>query len=217
MDALAPPSSPAMRTSAQGLALRIAQHAVLLDDQRAAQGDHHQNAQQAAAQGDQADGDHGGSVAQALLGPHEQGGQGEDGARGHRLTGGADGLNHVVFQDGVSPQNLADDTHGNHCRGNGRRHRHANTQSQIRVCSAEDDGQQSAQQDGYCCELRHDLVGRNIRLEFLVFHDFRSLLCLIFLSPRHIPAQPLSWTAAAVLSSEAGRLASPQGHSLFIV
>ena len=69
-----------------------------------------------------------------------KGRQGEDGARSHRLTSRTDGLDHVIFQDGVTPQDLADDAHGNNCRGDGRRNGHAYTQSQVGVSAAEDDG-----------------------------------------------------------------------------
>ena len=50
-----------------GSAFGIGQHAVLLDDQRRAQGDHHQHAQQAAHQSDQADLHERGHIAQARI------------------------------------------------------------------------------------------------------------------------------------------------------
>ena len=161
-----------------GLSLGVGQHAVLLDDQSAAQGDHHQNAQHTAAQGDETDLHQGGYVAKTILCPHEQGRQSEDGAGGHGLTGGTDGLDHVVLQNGVAAQDLADHSHGDDRGGDGGRHRHTHAQAKVRVCSAEDNGQNSAQDDGDHRELRHDLVCRNIRLEFFLFHDIRSLLSI---------------------------------------
>ena len=161
-----------------GLSLGVGQHAVLLDDQSAAQGDHHQNAQHTAAQSDETDLHQGGYVAKTILCPHEQGGQSEDGTGGHGLTGRTDGLDHVVLQNGVTAQDLADHSHGDDRGGDRGRHRHTHTQAKVRVCSAEDNGQNSAQDDGDHRELRHDLVCRNIRLEFFLFHDIRSLLSI---------------------------------------
>ena len=149
---------------------------MLLDDQRAAQGDHHEHAQHAAAQGDQADLHQGGRVAHALFGPHEQSRQGEDGAGGHGLTGGADGLDHVVFQNGVTLENFADDSHGNHRRRDRGRNGHADTQAQVRVRPAEDNGQNGAQDHGYHRKFGHDLVCRDVGLEFFLFHDTNSPL-----------------------------------------
>ena len=144
---------------------------MLLDDQSAAQGDHHEHAQHAAAQGDQADLHQTRHIAQAVLGPHEQGRQGEDGAGGHGLTGGADGLHHVIFQDGVAPQDLADDAHGNNSRGDGCGNGHAHAQSQVSVGAAKDDSQNSAQHNGNHGKFRHHLVRGDIGLEFFLFHD----------------------------------------------
>ena len=144
---------------------------MLLDDQSAAQGDHHQHAQYAAAQGNQADLHQAGSVAHAFLGPHKQSRQGEDGTGGHGLTGGADGLHHVIFQDGITPQDLAGDAHGNNSRGDGCRNGHAYAQSQVGVGAAKDDGQNSAQHNGNHGKFRHHLVRGDIGLEFFLFHD----------------------------------------------
>ena len=66
-----------------------------------AQGHHEQNAQNAAAQGDQGDLQDAGLVAQVLFCPQEQCGRGEDGTGGHALACGTDGLQHVALQNGV--------------------------------------------------------------------------------------------------------------------
>ena len=83
-------------------------------------------------------------------------------------------MDHVVFQDGVPLENEADDAHGNDRRGNGGGNGHANAQAQVSVGAAEHHGQDGAQDHGKHGELRHDLVCRNKRLEFLFFHVFLS-------------------------------------------
>lgn len=63
------------------------------------------------------------------------------------------------------------------------RNGHADTQAQVRVCPAEDDGQNGAQNHGYHRELGHDLVCRDVGLEFFLFHDTNSplyIFCRIF-------------------------------------
>ena len=154
-----------------GLSLGVGQHDVFLDDHGAAQGDHHEHAQNTAAQGDQTDFHQRGHAAKALVGPHEQGRQGENGAGGHRFTGGADGLDHVVFQNGVAPQDLADDAHGDDRRRNGGGHRHAHPETQIGVGPAEDNGQNGAQNNGHRRKFGHDLVRRDIGAKLFFFHD----------------------------------------------
>ena len=92
-----------------GGALGERQHAVLLHDQSLTQGHHEDDAQNAAHQGNQTQCHHAGHVNDAVFGPQEQSGQGENGAGGHGLTGGADGLHQVVLQDGIPAQDHPDD------------------------------------------------------------------------------------------------------------
>ena len=153
-----------------GLALGIAELAVLLHDQRRAQRDHHQHAQHAAAQGDQADLHDGGHVAKSLRRPHKQGRHRENRARGHGLTGRADGLDHVVLQNGVPLEDEADGAHREHRRRDGGGDRHADAQTEVGIGAAEHDGQQRAEYHGEHGEFRHNLVRRDIGLEFLLFH-----------------------------------------------
>lgn len=152
------------------LSFRIGQHAVLLHDERTAQRNHEQHAENAAAQRDQADLQQAGDIAQPLVRPHEQRGQRENRAGRHRLTGGTDGLNHVVFQNRIPLEHHADDAHGDNRRGDGRRDGHADAQTQIRVGATEQNGKQAAENDGDRRKLRHYFICRDVGLEFLFFH-----------------------------------------------
>ena len=154
-----------------GGAFRVQQGGVLLDDQGVAQGHHEQNAQNAAAQGDQGDLQDAGLVAQALFCPQEQCGHGEDGTGGQALACGTDGLHHVALQNGVLLEQDADHAHRNDCCRDGGRNSHADAQAQISVCSAEDHGQDDAHDHRGRRHFCGDLFRRNIRLEgFLIFH-----------------------------------------------
>ena len=150
---------------------------MFLDDQGVAQGHHEQNAQNAAAQGDQGDLQDAGLVAQALFCPQEQCGHGEDGTGGQALACGTDGLHHVALQNGVLFHDLANYAHGNNCCRNGSRYSHTYTQTKISIGCTEDNCKDNTHDDGCHRKFRCDLVSRNIRFELFVFvHDFLSLL-----------------------------------------
>ena len=112
----------------------------------------------------------GGHVAKSLRRPHKQGRHRENRARGHGLTGRADGLDHVVLQNGVPLEDEADGAHREHRRRDGGGDRHADAQTEVGVGAAEHDGQQRAEYHGEHGEFRHNLVRRDIGLEFLLFH-----------------------------------------------
>ena len=152
-----------------GGALGEGQHTVLLHDQGLTQGHHEDDTQNAAHQGNQTQRHHAGHVDDAVFGPQEQSGQREDGACGHGLTGGADGLDQVVLQDGIPAQDHPDDGHGDDRRGDGRGDGHTDLQTQVGICCTKDDGQQNADEDGRHRKFRDHTVSRYIRLKVTVF------------------------------------------------
>ena len=152
-----------------GGALGEGQHAVLLHDEGLAQGHHEDDAQDAAHQGNQSQRHHAGHVDDAVLGPQEQGRQGENSACGHGLTGGADGLDQVVLQNGIPAQDHPDDTHGDHGCGDGCGNGHTYLQTQVGVGRAEHDGQHDADEDGRHRKFRYHTVCRYVRLKVAVF------------------------------------------------
>ena len=89
-----PPVSPTISTSAQRGALGVNKLAVLLDDERPAERNHHQNAEQAAQHRDDQD-----PRDFQLESEDHHGGHGHAHAESDRLAGRAGGLDDVVLQD----------------------------------------------------------------------------------------------------------------------
>ena len=79
-----------------GHPLRVGKLAVFVADEIAAQRDHTQNPDEPSGHGQERELEEG-----RLHPPQEQGGNREEYPRGHRGAGGAHGLRHVGFQDGV--------------------------------------------------------------------------------------------------------------------
>ena len=194
---------------------------MFLHDQCVAQRHHEQNAQNTAAQGDQGDLQDAGLVAQTLFCPQEQRGHGEDGTGGQALACGADGLHHIALQNGVLLEQDADHAHGNDCCRDGGRDSHADAQTQISVCSAEDHGQNNAHDHRSGRHFCGDLFRRDIRLEgFLIFHacislrqhkrpapkKARRLCCLFsysyFLKYAHPPTRGYAGTYSIILKCD---------------
>ena len=162
-----------------GLAFREGKDAMFFDDEGLTQRDHEQDAQDTADKADEGDGQHAGGFDLAFLGPQEQGGEGEDGTGSQGLTGGTDGLDHVVFENGVFSQDEPDDTHREDGGGDGRGNGHTDAESEVGIGGAEDDGQQDAEDDGGHGDLGDDFVSRNERLvgsPFVFRHDVSSFL-----------------------------------------
>ena len=106
--------------------------------------------------------------------PQEQGRERKDCSGCNGFTGRTDRLDKVVFQNGVSAKDDADDSHGNNRRRNRGGDRHTDTQTQICIRRTENDGEQNTNQERGYRELRYDTVGRDIRLEiiFVIRHAF---------------------------------------------
>ena len=144
-------------------AFGIGQHAVLLDDERAAQRHHHQDAQDAAGEGQHQDLEIA-EVAGAVRRQEDQRRDREDDAAGDRLAGGSDRLDDVVLEDGRAAQLLQhrDGEHGDRDRGADRQ---AGPQAQVDGRGPEDQAEQHAQDDGLGRELRRRLAGRHVGLK----------------------------------------------------
>ena len=143
-----------------GGAFRVGQDAVLLDDERAPQRDHHEHAEQAAERGDD---QHPCRV--HLVAEDHQGGHRDADAERDGLAGRADGLDHVVLEDRRPPRarQLREETEerdgqdGDRDRG---RHRHADLQHEVERRGPEDDAEERAHDDRGPSVLLHDrLVG----------------------------------------------------------
>ena len=88
-----------------------------------------------------------------------------------RETGRADGLSHVVLQNGVALEQEAHHTHGQNSGGDGGGDGHTDAQAQIGIRTAEHDREDRAEDHREEGELGDDLFRRDKRLKFLVFHD----------------------------------------------
>ena len=148
-----------------GGALRVGQHAVLLDDQRPPQRDHEQHAEDAADQREGEDVE----VVEVRLAVREEDERrdGESDAGGDRLAGRADRLHDVVLEDGRLADVLedADRQHRDRDRG---RDGQAGGERQVDRRRAEDQPEDRSQKDRLEGELRHHRRRRNVGLELLV-------------------------------------------------
>ena len=146
-----------------GRALGIGQHAVLLDDERAAQRHHHQDPEDPAGKGEHGDLE---VVEEALpaVAEEEQRRHGEDHPGGHRLAGRADRLDDVVLEDrrAAEPLQHRDGEHGD---GNRRADRQPGAQPEVDRRGAEDQPEERSEDDGLDRELGRRLAGRDVRLK----------------------------------------------------
>ena len=156
---------------------------MLLNDEGLAQRNHECNTEQTADQSNQRDGYHARGIDDAFLCPQEECGQGEDGTGSNGLTGRTDGLNQVVFQNGVLAQDHTDNTHRDDRRGNGSGNGHTDAQTEVCVGRTENDSQQDANQDRSHRKLGNNTFGRDIRLEIIlvVWHGIFSFLKFLFI------------------------------------
>ena len=146
-----------------GRALGIGEHAVLLDDERAAQRHHHQDAEDAAGEGEHRDLE---VVEEALaaVAEEEQRRHGEDDPRGHRLAGRADRLDDVVLEDRRAAEPLQD-RDGEHGDRDRRADRQPGAQPEVDRRGAEEQPEQRAEHDGLGRELGRRLAGRDVGLK----------------------------------------------------
>ena len=123
-----------------GRAFRVGQHAVLLDDQRAAQRHHHQHAEDAAGEGQHRDLEVV-EVARAVGRQEDQRRDGEDDAAGDRFAGRSDRLDDVVLENRRAAELLQhrDREHGDRDR---RADRQAGAQPEIDGRGAEQQPEQ---------------------------------------------------------------------------
>ena len=126
---------------------------MLLHDQRVAQRDHEQHAEQAAHHGDRGDRAPGERVAE-----EEQRGEGEDDARGDRLAGGAGGLHHVVLEDrrrlgAEGRREIAEDRDREHRDRDRRAHGETDLEREVHARRGEDEPEEDAEDDGAGGEL----------------------------------------------------------------
>ncbi len=114
------------------------------------------------------------------LGDHERG-NGEDGARGDRLSDGADGPRDVLLEDGASEQ--TQHGHADDRRRIGGGDGHSGAQAQIGVGRAEDHGHDQSEQNRAQRELAHlhafrnvgtELFRRSCRVPLANGHDIRG-------------------------------------------
>ena len=136
-----------------GSAFGIRQRAVLLHDELAAQGNHEQNAEPAADEGEHED-----ARVFEIEAEKDESRQREDDARGDGLPGVAGGLDDVVFEDGGAAK-CAQDADGKNRDGNGCGDGKPGAKADIDRDGAEDEAEEASRGAGAEGELRADLVG----------------------------------------------------------
>ncbi len=132
-------------------ALRIRKRAVLLHDQRAAQGHHHQDAEEAARESQHRDLKIG-EVCGSVRRQEDEGRNREHHSARHRLASGSDGLDDVVFEDGGAPKALQH-RDGEHGDGNRGAHGQACAEPEVDGRRAEQETEQHAEDDRLRGEL----------------------------------------------------------------
>ena len=147
-----------------GGAFGIFELAMLGDDERAPEGDHHENAEQAAEQADEHDTANLQVEAQDHDGRHRHAE-----AEGDGLAGRAGGLDDVVLEDGgiltaeLGPE--PEEGERDHRDGDGCADGQANLEDEVEGGGAEDHAQQSAEDDGAHGEFAHVRAGGDVGLE----------------------------------------------------
>ena len=146
-------------------AFRVGQPAVLLHDQVAAQRDHHQDAQDAAAEREQQR-----ARPVHLEAEQHERGQGERHARRDRLPRGAGGLHDGVLEDRGAParqdpRERAEDRDGEDGDGDGGGDGEADAQRQVDGRGAEDEPEDRAQDERARRQLGKPGLVRNVGLE----------------------------------------------------
>ena len=132
-------------------AFRVRQHAVLLDDERAAQRHHHQHAEDAAGEGEHRDLEVV-EVGRAVRRQEDQRRDREDDAAGDRFAGRSDRLDDVVLENRRAAELLQhrDREHGDRNR---RADRQAGAQAEIHRRRAEEQAEEHADDDRLGGEL----------------------------------------------------------------
>jgi hypothetical protein len=143
-----------------GGALRERQPRVLGDGQLLAQRDHHQDAQQPGARGDQED-----AKPARIETEKEQRRNGEDDAGGERVAGRRDDLHDVVLEHGAAPQEAAQHGHREHRRRDRGGRREPDLQAEVGIDHAEGDRQQRAEHQRARRELGQPPLGGDVRGE----------------------------------------------------
>ncbi len=131
-----------------GLAFREGES--FFDDQRAAQGDGEQHAEQTAEPGDDR---HPPVVEHVPVAQQHQRRDGKDHTGGHRLAGRGRGLHDVVLEDVGFPEQ-AEDAHRDHRRRDRGGHGHPGKQAEIGIRAGQDHRQDDAQDDRLDGQLR---------------------------------------------------------------
>ena len=138
-----------------GGAFGIWQVAVFLDDELAAQGNHEEDAEPAADEGEHED-----AGVLEIEAEKDQRGEGEDDARGDGLAGVAGGLDDVVFEDGGAAEG-AENADGENRDGDGGGYGESGAQAHIDGDGAKDDAEEGAEENGAEGEFRAVLAGRD--------------------------------------------------------
>ena len=155
---------PGLEHLGAGGAFGILELAVLRDDERAPQRDHHENAQQAAEQPHEHD------AADLEVEPENHDGRhGDAEAEGDGLARGAGGLDDVVLEDGgVASAGLRpepEERQRDHRDRDGGADREADLEDEVERRGAEHHAQQGAEDEGARRALAHGRAGRDVRLE----------------------------------------------------
>ncbi len=147
-----------------GGAFGVDEGALFFDDELAAEGDHEQDAEPAAKEGESEDA--GGLEVEA---EEDEGGEGEDDARGDGLAGVADGLDDVVFEDRRFAEGAedGDGEDGDRDRGGDGE---PGAEADVDSDRAEEDGEDGAEEQGAEGELGARVRGRDERLKGGVRH-----------------------------------------------
>ena len=157
-----------------GGALGVHQRLRFLHDERPPQRDHHQDAEQAAQDGDQ---DHLADL--HVVAEDEQGRHGDAHAEGDALAGAAGGLGDVVLQDGraADAEHLgegAEDGDGEHRDGDAGADGEADLEHQVHRAGAEEQAEERADDQRHRRQLGDVLLGRNERLVDLFLGGYRN-------------------------------------------
>ena len=152
-----------------GGAFGVLEDAVFLNDERAAERDHEEDAEVAADQRQHED-----AEVLEIEAEEDERGQGEDDAGGDGLAGVAGGLDDDGFENrGLAL--VAQEADGDDRDGDGGGHRETGAQAHVDRDPAEDDAEDGAQQDGAEGEFGAVFVGRDEGAESgLLFRDLLS-------------------------------------------
>ena len=122
-------------------------------DQGISQRDHEQHAQETAAHRDDGNADKIRRIHKAFGRPQEQDRHGKDNARGQRLAGRSDRLDHVALKHGIPFQDHAHHRHGNDRSRYGCGYCHTDAETQVGISRTEDHRQKNTDHYGGCCQL----------------------------------------------------------------